>query len=88
MKRNPFHVKFFLSVGDWCGKMWMEELKGLPGFLLRNLFLIRKPYHLLYIPIMVTEIQFLNKNPVALMVLVIGLLKVPRSSARLPWALI
>ena len=26
--RNPFHVKFFLSVGDWCGKMWMEELKG------------------------------------------------------------
>ncbi|CAK9077521.1 unnamed protein product [Durusdinium trenchii] len=28
VKRNPFHVKFFLSVGDWCGKMWMEELKG------------------------------------------------------------
>jgi len=27
-KRNPFHVKFFLSVGDWCAKMWMEELKG------------------------------------------------------------
>ncbi len=30
VKRNPFHVKFFLSVGDWCGKMWMEELKGGP----------------------------------------------------------
>ncbi|CAJ1348020.1 unnamed protein product, partial [Effrenium voratum] len=28
VKRNPFHVKFFLSVGDWCAKMWMEELKG------------------------------------------------------------
>ena len=28
VKRNPFHPKFFLSVGDWCGKMWMEELKG------------------------------------------------------------
>jgi len=27
-KRNPFHVKFFLTVGDWCCKMWMEELKG------------------------------------------------------------
>merc|ERR1712137_1541520 len=28
VKRNPFHVKFFLTIGDWCGKMWMEELKG------------------------------------------------------------
>jgi len=28
VKRNPFHVKFFLTVGDWCAKMWMEELKG------------------------------------------------------------
>lgn len=27
-KRNPFHVKYFLTVGDWCAKMWMEELKG------------------------------------------------------------
>jgi dynein intermediate chain 2 len=27
-KRNPFHVKFFLTVGDWCAKIWMEELKG------------------------------------------------------------
>jgi dynein intermediate chain 2 len=27
-KRNPFHCKFFLTVGDWCAKMWMEELKG------------------------------------------------------------
>jgi dynein intermediate chain 2 len=28
VKRNPFHTKFFLTVGDWCTKMWMEELKG------------------------------------------------------------
>jgi len=28
VKRNPFHVKFFLTVGDWSAKMWMEELKG------------------------------------------------------------
>jgi dynein intermediate chain 2 len=28
VKRNPFHVKFFLTVGDWCAKMWMEELRG------------------------------------------------------------
>ncbi|CAE8709077.1 unnamed protein product [Polarella glacialis] len=28
VKRNPFHVKFFLTVGDWCAKIWMEELKG------------------------------------------------------------
>jgi len=28
VKRNPFHVKFFLTVGDWCAKMWGEELKG------------------------------------------------------------
>jgi len=28
VKRNPFHPKFFLSVGDWCAKVWMEELKG------------------------------------------------------------
>lgn len=28
VKRNPFHPKFFLTVGDWCGKVWMEELKG------------------------------------------------------------
>lgn len=27
-KRNPFHVKFFLTVGDWTAKVWMEELKG------------------------------------------------------------
>merc|ERR1719456_1753535 len=27
-KRNPFHVKFFMTVGDWCAKLWMEELKG------------------------------------------------------------
>lgn len=28
VKRNPFHPKFFLTVGDWCCKTWMEELKG------------------------------------------------------------
>jgi len=28
VKRNPFHVKWFLSIGDWCAKVWMEELKG------------------------------------------------------------
>lgn len=28
VKRNPFHVKYFISVGDWCAKLWMEELKG------------------------------------------------------------
>lgn len=28
VKRNPFHVKYFLSVGDWCCKLWMEELKA------------------------------------------------------------
>mmetsp|Transcript_39003 Transcript_39003/g.82935 ORF Transcript_39003/g.82935 Transcript_39003/m.82935 type:complete len:582 (+) Transcript_39003:117-1862(+) len=28
VKRNPFNPKFFVSVGDWCAKMWMEELKG------------------------------------------------------------
>eukprot|EP00405_Crypthecodinium_cohnii_P007871 CAMPEP_0206422722 /NCGR_PEP_ID=MMETSP0324_2-20121206/2258_1 /ASSEMBLY_ACC=CAM_ASM_000836 /TAXON_ID=2866 /ORGANISM="Crypthecodinium cohnii, Strain Seligo" /LENGTH=569 /DNA_ID=CAMNT_0053887153 /DNA_START=328 /DNA_END=2037 /DNA_ORIENTATION=- len=28
VKRNPFNPKFFLTVGDWCCKMWMEELKG------------------------------------------------------------
>jgi len=28
VKRNPFNPKFFLTVGDWCAKMWMEELKG------------------------------------------------------------
>eukprot|EP00397_Hematodinium_sp_SG-2012_P036277 GEMP01039144.1.p1 GENE.GEMP01039144.1~~GEMP01039144.1.p1 ORF type:complete len:503 (+),score=82.70 GEMP01039144.1:336-1844(+) len=27
-KRNPFHPKFFLTVGDWSGRLWMEELKG------------------------------------------------------------
>mmetsp|Transcript_43316 Transcript_43316/g.97778 ORF Transcript_43316/g.97778 Transcript_43316/m.97778 type:complete len:576 (-) Transcript_43316:137-1864(-) len=28
VKRNPFHVKYFLTIGDWCAKIWMEELKG------------------------------------------------------------
>mmetsp|Transcript_119494 Transcript_119494/g.343260 ORF Transcript_119494/g.343260 Transcript_119494/m.343260 type:complete len:563 (-) Transcript_119494:118-1806(-) len=28
IKRNPFHTKNFVTVGDWCAKIWMEELKG------------------------------------------------------------
>jgi len=28
VKRNPFFVKTFLTIGDWCAKLWMEELKG------------------------------------------------------------
>jgi len=28
VRRNPTNPKFFLSVGDWCAKVWMEELKG------------------------------------------------------------
>jgi len=28
IKRNPFHTKNFITVGDWCAKVWMEELKG------------------------------------------------------------
>lgn len=27
-KRNPFHPKFFLTVGDWSARLWMEEIKG------------------------------------------------------------
>jgi dynein intermediate chain 2, axonemal len=26
--RNPGHTKYFLSVGDWCAKIWSEELKS------------------------------------------------------------
>lgn len=28
VKRNPFNLKFFLTVGDWTAKMWMEDLKN------------------------------------------------------------
>jgi len=28
VKRNPFHSKYFLTVGDWCAKLWMEDLKA------------------------------------------------------------
>jgi dynein intermediate chain 2 len=31
VKRNPIHVKFFMTVGDWCCKMWSEELKDATG---------------------------------------------------------
>ncbi|KAL8270679.1 hypothetical protein Esti_005395 [Eimeria stiedai] len=27
VRRNPFHSKYFLSVGDWTAKVWMEEVK-------------------------------------------------------------
>lgn len=27
LQRNPFHSKYFLSVGDWTAKIWSEELK-------------------------------------------------------------
>lgn len=26
--RNPAHPKYFLSVGDWCAKIWSEEQKS------------------------------------------------------------
>ena len=28
MQRNPAHVKFFMTVGDWSAKIWSEELKS------------------------------------------------------------
>mmetsp|Transcript_1257 Transcript_1257/g.2798 ORF Transcript_1257/g.2798 Transcript_1257/m.2798 type:complete len:574 (-) Transcript_1257:687-2408(-) len=28
VKRNPFHVKYFLTIGDWSARMWFEDLKG------------------------------------------------------------
>lgn len=28
LHRNPMHNKFFLSVGDWCAKIWSEELRS------------------------------------------------------------
>ncbi|KAL8430584.1 hypothetical protein Efla_000529 [Eimeria flavescens] len=27
VRRHPFHSKFFLSVGDWTAKVWMEEVR-------------------------------------------------------------
>ncbi|CDJ30035.1 dynein intermediate chain, putative [Eimeria mitis] len=27
VRRNPFHTKYFLSVGDWTAKLWMEEVR-------------------------------------------------------------
>jgi dynein intermediate chain 2 len=27
-KRNPAHCKYFLTVGDWCAKLWIEDIKG------------------------------------------------------------
>jgi len=28
LHRNPAHAKYFLSVGDWCAKVWSEEQKS------------------------------------------------------------
>eukprot|EP00070_Physeter_catodon_P038348 XP_028345242.1 dynein, 70 kDa intermediate chain, flagellar outer arm-like [Physeter catodon] len=28
VKRNPFHPKYFLTIGDWTAKIWMEEVKS------------------------------------------------------------
>jgi len=28
IQRNPFNVKYFMSVGDWTAKVWMEDLKS------------------------------------------------------------
>ncbi|XP_055855184.1 dynein intermediate chain 3, ciliary [Episyrphus balteatus] len=34
IERNPFFVKNFLIVGDWCAKVWSEENKDFPTTLL------------------------------------------------------
>ena len=28
IQRNPFNVKYFMTVGDWTAKVWMEDLKS------------------------------------------------------------
>lgn len=27
LQRNPAHLKYFLSVGDWSAKIWYEDIK-------------------------------------------------------------
>ena len=27
LQRNPIHTKFFLTVGDWCARIWQEDAK-------------------------------------------------------------
>lgn len=27
LERNPFVPKYFLSVGDWCSRVWSEDIK-------------------------------------------------------------
>ena len=27
VQRNPVHPKFFMTVGDWCAKIWSEDVK-------------------------------------------------------------
>jgi dynein intermediate chain 2 len=28
VQRNPFHPKYFLTVGDWTARLWCEDIKG------------------------------------------------------------
>jgi len=28
LQRNPAHLKFFISVGDWSAKIWNEDIKS------------------------------------------------------------
>jgi len=27
LERNPFVPKYFMSVGDWCSRVWSEDIK-------------------------------------------------------------
>ncbi|KAL8444190.1 hypothetical protein Emed_006362 [Eimeria media] len=55
VRRNPFHSKYFLSVGDWTAKVWMEEVKS-P--------LISTPHH----PATLTDGQWSPSRPGLFMV--------------------
>ena len=28
LQRNPGHLKYFMSIGDWSAKIWCEDLKS------------------------------------------------------------
>eukprot|EP00455_Lapot_gusevi_P049711 TRINITY_DN7101_c0_g1_i2.p1 TRINITY_DN7101_c0_g1~~TRINITY_DN7101_c0_g1_i2.p1 ORF type:complete len:290 (+),score=45.16 TRINITY_DN7101_c0_g1_i2:216-1085(+) len=32
IQRNPFHPKYFLSVGDWTARLWFEDFKSCPMY--------------------------------------------------------
>lgn len=32
VQRNPFHPKYFLSVGDWTARLWFEDFKSCPMY--------------------------------------------------------